>query len=90
MNERQSGSVIIFPAMVVNFNDPSHTPLTRLLLLTQDCDRFRCQRILALLVLQISQPLSYEKTMHSVESYLTDDFYVSSTCSPVCKYICFI
>lgn len=85
--------VVSFFFTSVNLNDPSHThthtPFTQPLLLTQDCVWFIGHRILALFILQIPPSLSYEKTMHSVESYRTDAFYESYTRSPVCKYISF-
>lgn len=58
MDERQGGSVIFFFPTTVILNDPSHTPFTQPLLLTQDCVWFIGHRILALFTLQI--PLIWE------------------------------
>lgn len=61
----------------LDLNDPSHTSFAHPLLLPQDCVWFIGHRIQELFVLQIHRyitttSLSYEKTMQSVESCLTD------------------
>ncbi len=61
----------------------THTlPFTQPLLLTQDYLIYRSQDTDAVYTTDTS--LSYEKTIHSVESYLADALYKTDTHSLVC------